>query len=813
MDFTQSPLRRQAFKAAAFSTSFKPSRLALLIGLAVLHLPARADDPVRDYHIPAQALNGGLLKLAADSGLEILFAADQVRGKLSQDLDGSMTPTQALSRLLQGSGMTYRFVDAKTVTVERPAGNDEKAVEPQSATLPAVKVNGTAEYAPYDPYNPSYNTPNASTATKTDTPIMETPLAIKVVPQQVLKDQQVTRLEDVYRNVSGVQAGFGYSNFYDDAFIRGFPINGNIFRNGFRQRYYNFDAADLEQVEILKGSAAVMFGRVEPGGIINQVPKKPLSEPYYVLQQQFGSYDFYRTTLDATGPITGDKSLRYRFNGAYVNADSFRDVGLEKVYLAPTLSWQITPDTEVNLLLNYQHQDTELDEGVPGQGNRPADVPLSRNYCDDECRLKHDQTVLYLNWSHRFNDYLTLRNGFSGGWEEDYIQELGQGTVNAAGNFRQFPWLYDEEATHYQTYLDLNGKFEWLGTRHNALVGVDYYVRDFKQGFRGGDALTRHIDDTRPDVFDFGAFAAQGFNEFYPSRDEWFGVYFQDQITLFDKLHILGGGRYDWASSKSGFSTVSSEAADLTGTHTGFFSPRVGILYRPVKWFSVYGNYVESLGSNNGGRAFDGKPFAPEISEQYEAGIKTEFFDGRLNASLAYFHLTKQNILTADLEHLDQGSFSKAIGAARSQGIEFDMTGQLTDRFSLIANYAYTDAGITKSNDTAPHLSVGAPLPMVPEHSGSLWAKYSLIPNRFEIGAGPYLAGPRHGFGPLVELPGYVRLDAYAAYHVKIGDSRLTTQVNINNLLDKDYFKTLAFGQGGLPGEPLTVMGSVRLEY
>lgn len=128
-----------------------------------------------------------------------------------------MTPTQALSRLLQGSGMTYRFVDAKTVTVERPAGNDEKAVEPQSATLPAVKVSGTAEYAPYDPYNPSYNTPNASTATKTDTPIMETPLAIKVVPQQVLKDQQVTRLEDVYRNVSGVQAGFGYSNFYDDA--------------------------------------------------------------------------------------------------------------------------------------------------------------------------------------------------------------------------------------------------------------------------------------------------------------------------------------------------------------------------------------------------------------------------------------------------------------------------------------------------------------------------------------------------------------------------------------------------------------------
>ena len=699
-----------------------------------------------------------------------------------------------------------------------PAKNTKEAASvsktPDTTELKAMIVTGEAVRDPNDPYNKDYKVTNATTATKTDTPIMETPVSIQVVPQQLLKDQQVTRLEDVYRNVSGVQPGFGYSNFWDDAYIRGFPVNANIFRNGFRQRFYAFDTADLQQIEILKGPAAIMFGRVEPGGIINQVTKKPLADPYYSVQQQFGSYDYYRTSIDATGPITDDKSLRYRFNGAYTNADSFRDVDLERVFLAPTMSWQITPDTEVNLSLNYQHQDTALDEGLPVQGNRPVDVPLTRNFCDDECSLSYDLTVLYLNWSHHFNDNWTVRNGFSGGWTEDKIQELGQSTVDATGNFEQYPWLYDEESNHYQTYLDLNGKFELFGTKHNTLVGVDYFTRDFKQGFRGGVTLARNIQDTRPDVFDFKPFAALGSNEFYPSQEEWFGVYFQDQITLWKNLHILGGGRYDWASAKSGFSTVSSEAADLIGTNTGYFSPRVGILYRPLEWLSVYGNYVESLGSNNGGRSFDGTPFQPQIGEQYEAGIKTEFFEGRLNASLAYYHLTKQNTLTPDLEHISAGQFSKAIGEARSQGIEFDLSGNVTDRFSIVANYAYIDAAITKSDDDSPHLRVGAALPNVPEHSGSVWAKYMLIPERFEIGAGPYFASSRHIIGPnLGVMPGYVRLDAYAAYHVNLGDTRLTTQVNINNVLDKDYFKTPGFGQEALPGEPLTVMGSVRLEY
>lgn len=244
----------------------------------------------------------------------------------------------------------------------------------------------------------------------------------------------------------------------------------------------------------------------------------------------------------------------------------------------------------------------------------------------------------------------------------------------------------------------------------------------------------------------------------------------------------------------------------MTGSTNRRFSPRVGILYQPWPWLSLYGNYVESLGANNGGRAVGGKPFDPQTGEQYEAGVKTEFLDGQLSATLAYFHLTKKNSLTADLNN---PGFSIAIGEAQSEGVEFDLIGRVTDKLSLITTYAFTDARITKNNDG----SVGRELPQVPDHSGSFWAKYELIPQKFELGAGIYLFGNRRGNGGELELPGYGRVDAFAAYHHMVGRTRLTAQININNLLDKDHFKTIAFGPGALPGEPLTVLGSIRLEF
>ncbi len=320
MSGSQKPMRQGDF---GLSISPKMGRMlctGLQIGLIFLNGTANADEANRHYRIPAQALDSGLLKLAADSGLEILFTADGVRGVTGNSLDGSMTPAQALSKLLQGSGMTYRFVDAKTVTVEQPdanfikTANAEKTPEPQSSgsdtTLPSVTVEADAKADPYDPtntndpYNKSYNVSNSSTTSKTDTPLMETPASIQVIPKSVLHDQQAFRLEDAIKNVSGVQTQHSFGGDYETFVMRGFLQSTANYRNGIRIPGTKFDLANVERVEVLKGTSAMLYGFGDPGGFISTVTKQPSSEPYYSLEQRFGSYNFYRTEASATGPLS-----------------------------------------------------------------------------------------------------------------------------------------------------------------------------------------------------------------------------------------------------------------------------------------------------------------------------------------------------------------------------------------------------------------------------------------------------------------------------------------------------------------------------
>jgi iron complex outermembrane recepter protein len=271
----------------------------------------------------------------------------------------------------------------------------------------------------------------------------------------------------------------------------------------------------------------------------------------------------------------------------------------------------------------------------------------------------------------------------------------------------------------------------------------------------------------------------------------------------------LGGGRYDWTTTVSGFSSKSFEAIRQTSIRNEKFSPRVGILYRPWSWLSVYGNYVESLGSSNG-LTTSNKPFEPQSATQWEAGIKTEW--ERITASLAYYYLTKDNLLTKD----NVTGLSVPIGEGRSQGIEIDISGKVTDQLDLIATYAFTDARLTKSGDVSGGIALeGRRLPNVPEHQASFWAKYA-ITNQFTIGTGVYMAGQREG-NPTgsFQLPGYARWDAMAAYKWEIGKSRLTAQVNVNNILDKEYYKSgITSTSLRIPvGEPLGVLGSLRLEF
>jgi hypothetical protein len=228
-----------------------------------------------------------------------------------------------------------------------------------------------------------YSVPTATTATKMDTPLLETPFAVQVVPATVMANQQVTRLQDVTRNVSNVQANFGYGELYEAFALRGFETNVTL-RNGERVSggigRSKVEVDDLESVEVLKGPAAMLYGRLEPGGMINVVTKKPLEAAHYSLQQQFGSFDMFRTTFDATGPVLRDGSLLYRTVFTYFNSDNFITYAPhgQTVFVAPGLSWRSTKKLTLNLNFEFRNADPLIANGIPAIGNRPADVPTNR---------------------------------------------------------------------------------------------------------------------------------------------------------------------------------------------------------------------------------------------------------------------------------------------------------------------------------------------------------------------------------------------------------------------------------------------------
>jgi iron complex outermembrane receptor protein len=784
--------------------------------------PSAAVETAQRFDIPAQPLADALLQFSEESGVKVFFSSDTAKHLKTAGVSGSYTPAQALNRLLAENDLDYRYTQAGAVTIEpKPAGVQKTASNGGAATLPPMRVTADNAYDPHDPYDKRYAVPNAQTATKTDTPIMETPVSIQVVPRAVLDDQQAISVGDALKNVSGVQPG-GYS-FYDNFILRGFDAGQNTYRNGLRQAFITgLETANLERIEVLKGPAGVLFGRIEPGGLINLATKRPLAEAYYSVQQQFGSFDLYRTTIDATGPVLNDKTLLYRMNIAYKDNDTFRDfIHQERVFVAPSLTWKPNDRFESHLDIEYQHDEfveDGSDSGIPALGRRPADIPSSRYFGDAVFNRNHpnlqDRVLLGLDWSYRFNDDWNLTNRFQY-LDAQYHQSILWSDGLSADNrtINRGLWNMPLNRVSYGTNLDLTGKFDTGFAHHDVLAGFDLYRLDERDGggFSDYNPAITPIDLYNP-VYGLDLSSVENIqNFFWKSQDSWYGVYFQDQITLWDKLHILGGGRQDWAESGNGFSATSHDDISLQKNRNEFFSPRVGILYQPWQWLSLYGNYVESISSNNFGRSASGRPFDPQYATQYEAGIKTEFFDGRLNSTLAYYHITKQNLLATDPNN---PLFSVAIGEARSQGVEFDLAGRVTESVSLIGTYAYTDAIITQDGAGG---NEGHRLASVPRHSGSLWAKYDQQsgPLRgLNFGSGVYVRGQREGDNAnSFELPGYVRWDASAGYSFNYKKSKITTQLNVYNLLDKTYYDHSSNRGNIRPGEPLTLLGSVRIEF
>lgn len=676
----------------------------------------------------------------------------------------------------------------------------------------------------------SYKRDNATTATKTNTPIMETPFSVQVVPQQVLRDQQVVRLDQALQNVSGVTRSLspvGAADGVDGFMIRGFQST-TLYRNGvYRPENHHTDLANIEQLEVLKGPGSILYGRADPGGIVSLTTKQPQATPYYSLQQQFGSYNFYRTTADATGPLSKDESVLYRFNMAYENSGSFRDfVDRKSLFLAPTVRWNLSSHTQITAELEYQHVNAKEDGGIPNLGNRPAPLPRSR-YLDEPIfgQSKDERVFTGINWSHEFNPDWKVIHRLSG----EFIHGLGFsgivpfGSAAADGTVNRYLYYVPpgSQINRYQSSLNLLGNVTTGLLTHTLLFGYDYLYQTDRTSTNNCCQdypinIFNHTYLTTPPGID-PAFNNAGFG----ASRSWHGFYLQDQVKLPFNLHALAGFRYDTVVTTD---TVTKETTEKDHR----LSPRVGLVWQPVTWLSLYGSYTENFGISNGFQVGpDGgrQPLPSQSAKQWETGVKTEFLDGRLRTTVAYFQLTKTNIAVPDPTN---PILQRVSGEAETRGIELDVAGEILPGWSVIMNYAYMPfAKITKDfaddggGGTTPG-NTGNRLFLAAKDSGSLWSTYAFQDEELQglklrglkIGAGLVAVGERQGdSGNTFQLPGFVVANTMASYEWRMGMTKMTAMLNVNNVFDRNYSAATLGGFMTMPGMPRFFMGSIRMEF
>lgn len=785
-------------------------------------------QPTGSYslHIPPQPLDSALKAFAASTNLFLSYEAELTAGRLSSGISGDYTPEEGLRALLSGTGLEHRFANDQTITlvhglpalVPPPARSREPSTpssplqtqgnQSKPVKVPEIVVKDVRER---DDDATSYIAEEGSTATRTDTPLIRVPQSVGVVTQRVIEDQRAIRLEQALRNVSGVVIGLPEAGSnVDQAFCRGFPCGyfKNNLRNDNVQQVTQFrDIANIQRLEVLKGPSSVLYGRGEPGGIINIVTKQPQAERYNSIEQIFGSYNYYRTMVDSTGPLDKDKKFLYRINAAYENRQSYRDfLYLQRYFVAPTFTWLAGNNTTITVEGEYIHDKSNIDQGFPAIGNRIAPLPRNRYLGEPFDTANGREGRVSLRVNHRFNDSWHIESQF----RADEARKFGAAAFSNSlltdnRTLTRFFFNPDFDSSSYYWRNDLIGKVSTGAIKHKLLTGFEVGRQttsfDFAFAPFGSIDIFAPVYNQTP-VPDPPLTRAS-----YVFANSMAG-YVQDEVEILDNLHILVGARGDYFYQHANVSNVDTKAENFG------FSPRIGVNYRPIPQVALYSNVTRSFQPVFDPFSAASNVFKPTTATQYEAGIKTEIVPGRLSSTLAVYRIDKRDVPVIDPSNL---FLRLQTGGQRSQGVELDLAAQLLPGWKVIATYAYTDARVTA--DTV--IQVGNRLPLIARHTGSFWSTYDFqggLLQGFGVGGGVFAVGERAGdINGSFELPGYVRADAALYYRKQevMPRTNLIAQLNFQNLLNQEYFYGgfQTRGSAALPGAPLSVFGSVKLEF
>ncbi|WP_018478463.1 TonB-dependent receptor [Pontibacter roseus] len=673
--------------------------------------------------------------------------------------------------------------------------------------------------------------PIGSTATKMEAPLKSVPQSVQIISRRALDQMQVIRLDDAMRNVSGVTMETGFGGRTDIFQIRGFRTSTeSIFKNGFRNSVRTFrETANIQQIEVMKGPASVLYGVSDPGGMVNITTKKPTAYTFQDIQFTANSFGQIRPAIDLGGSFNESKTFKYRLNAVYEKGDTYRDfVSTERFFIAPALTYDFSDRSSLTVEAEYLNHDQASDRGIVAFNGVIADVPTDRSIGEPDNKGKHQNRLVQYNLQHRFNDIFSVRHAssFTYSSEARKVVEAASLLRNDPTNSKVIRRLQDQYnfernfATQNELYATFNtgAKFE-----HKTVVGVELARSMFDIWFNRASYDTLNIFN--PQYSRLPKPTALNFGDSYRDNTNLYGVYVQDFLSINQRLKVLLGARYDfWDLEKvsdkknkdNTFSTVT------TTQRLKSFNPRVGVLYEVYGPVSVYGNWSKGFqpelglvavtdGSN--GAPIESESLKPVTSDLLEGGFKVGLLNDKINVKAAYFNITRSNVPLPDRRGVADprfSEFSEQVGEVRSEGIETDVTGELFPGLNVIATYSYTDARITEDIDEK---KVGIAFRGVSKHSGSLWATYELQAGLLK---GLGFGGGFTSFGdrPVdatdsFRLPGYTRYDATLYYDVK----RFHAAVNLRNLADVRYYDGSQSSTAIMPGAPRSVQGTVGVRF
>lgn len=630
---------------------------------------------------------------------------------------------------------------------------------------------------------------------------MDLPQSVSVINRDILEKQQVQSIGDALMNANGVYVMGTTGGTQQELAGRGFSFgSSNTFKNGIRfNNSIMPEMSSIERVEILKGSSAILFGNVSAGGIINLITKKPNFETGGQLRMRIGSYDFYEPAFDIYGVINGSNKMAYRVNSSYEKSRSFREsVNGERFYINPSLLFKLGKQTELLLEGDYLSDYRTADYGIGAINySIPTNIPRSRFIGAPWSYFDASQQSATATLKHLLNEHWQLQGIFA---YQGYNNDLFSTTrPNTNGNFVQTDgtWVRGVQRSqnnekYYLAQVDLTGHLQTLGMQHTILLGAD--ADQYNTRSTAFNTITRYdtINIFNPEIAqqrsDIPALTRRTLTLRPIHR---FGIYLQDLISISKQFKLLAGVRYTYQETGSEVLTYADNKTTQTTSFDDAFTPRFGIVYQPVPTTSIFVSYANSFNLNTGIDT-TGKALPPSFLNQYEAGIKNDFFNGLLSANVTVYQIVNSNLAQSLFPaNPNYPTAQELAGEVTSKGVEVDVASKSIQGFTFLAGYSFNETKYTKSNTYIE----GSKLRYNPAHTANAsifyhfnektaWKGLNLGATIFYVGervAGrsTRLTVPNDAFR-LMPLPDFTQVDLSAGYTV----NNLSLRLKVSNVFN-----------------------------